>query len=120
MIDNPFAVIERRFNRQEFLLEELLKLLKNDGKQSHPDRCNKEQALKFLNDQGCKISESQLYKKTAAKEIPFKTFGRQLIFSRKELLVWLDSQTVDKRNTGEIELTLARSSRRKKKGGANA
>lgn len=84
--------------------------------QSIPDRCNKTQALEFLNEQGYKISKSQLYKKTAAKEIPFKTFGRQLIFSRKQLLNWVESQTVDNGDNSGIELTLAKSARRKKKG----
>jgi hypothetical protein len=81
-----------------------------------PDRLNREQALKFLNDQGIIISESHLYKLTAAKLIPFEYFGRKLVFSRKELLTWVESQTVDPHDTSEVELALAKSARRKKKG----
>lgn len=51
------------------------------------DRCSFKEALRFINEQGCPLSQSQFYKCTSSKRVPFKTFGRKLIFSRKELLI---------------------------------
>ncbi|MEI6695538.1 MAG: helix-turn-helix domain-containing protein [Bacteroidota bacterium] len=39
--------------------------------------------------------KSKIYKLTWKKEIPFKLMGNRLVFSRKELLTWLESQTVN-------------------------
>lgn len=113
MIDNPFAVLERRLNRLEFLLEEIKEATSQSKILEYPDRLNKEQALTFLNEQGYHVSESTLYKLTSTKKIPFKNFGRRLIFSRKELLKWVESQTIDTNDTSEVDLALARSARRK-------
>ena len=39
-------------------------------------------------------SKSTVYRLTCTREIPFKKRGRQLVFSRKEILAWLDDRTV--------------------------
>jgi excisionase family DNA binding protein len=40
------------------------------------------------------LSKSKLYKLTANKEIPFSRFSNKLVFSRKDLYAWMESQTV--------------------------
>lgn len=40
------------------------------------------------------LSKSKLYKLTANKKIPFSRFGNKLVFSRKDLLTWVASQTI--------------------------
>ncbi len=77
-----------------------------------PDRCTFEDALELTG-----LSKSKLYKLTAANEIPNKRFGSRLIFSRKELLAWVEAQTVDKHTTSDATLAIARSARRKNKKG---
>jgi excisionase family DNA binding protein len=36
----------------------------------------------------------QIYKLTHRSEIPFKKFGKRLIFSRKEILQWVEYKTL--------------------------
>jgi len=80
--------------------------------QQQPDRCALEDALEITG-----LSKSKIYKLTSSKDIPHKRFGSRLIFSRKELEEWVESQTVDSDDTGSATATLARSARAKKKGG---
>ncbi|WP_205504508.1 helix-turn-helix domain-containing protein [Rufibacter psychrotolerans] len=76
--------------------------------QQLPDRCTFDDAIEITG-----LSKSKLYKLTSAKEIPHKRFGSRLIFSRKELVAWIDSQTIEQ-DRGGIDLALARSARKKK------
>ncbi|PRY09038.1 hypothetical protein CLV24_11989 [Pontibacter ummariensis] len=116
-MDNPFAVLERRLNRLEALLLDL-KAASGQPKQTElPARLTKKQALNFLKDQGIIISESHLYKLTASRGIPYQKFNNKLVFSREELLHWIENQTASPGNDDEVTLTLARSARRKQKGG---
>lgn len=77
------------------------------------DRCSLEDALELTG-----LSKSTIYKLTSSKEVPHKRFGNRLVFSRKELLNWVESQTIE-RNHSKIDLALAKSAR-KKKGANNA
>ncbi|MGV3538381.1 MAG: helix-turn-helix transcriptional regulator [Rufibacter sp.] len=100
----------------QLLRVEISKALNNSQpkQQMLPDRCNLEEALEITG-----LSKSKIYKLTSAGAIPVKTFGtRRLVFSRKELLAWVESKTTDKKDTSGIELALAKSARNKK-GGAN-
>jgi excisionase family DNA binding protein len=80
-----------------------------------PDTCSLEQALAFLAEHGYVVSKSKLYKLTALKQIPFKYFGRKIIFSRKELLAWMESLTMPDSSAANVLQTLARSARTKAK-----
>ena len=80
-----------------------------------PDTCSMEQAILFLAEHGYRISKSKLYKLTSIRQIPFRYFGRRLVFSRDELLAWVETQTVSGDNTSDVLLTLAESARRKRK-----
>ena len=71
-------------------------------------------ALALLAEYGYILSKAKLYKLTASGNIPCRKFGQKLVFSRKDILLWAESQTKPKDNHAEISLTLARSARRKK------
>ncbi len=81
--------------------------------QQLPDRCTFEDALGLTG-----LSKSKLYKLTSSKQIPHKTFGSRLVFSRSDLQAWVDSQTIDSDNSSANELALAKNAR-KRKGGTN-
>lgn len=81
--------------------------------EKNPDTCSFEQALAFLSENGFKLSKSKLYKMTAGKEVPFRYFGRRIIFSRDELLAWVKRQTIPGSNASGTLLALAESARRK-------
>jgi predicted DNA-binding transcriptional regulator AlpA len=56
-----------------------------------PDRCTFKEALEITG-----LSKSALYKRTMDKTIPFKSFGNRLIFSRRELIEWVETNTIAK------------------------
>jgi predicted DNA-binding transcriptional regulator AlpA len=70
-------------------------------------------ALELLHEHGYPTSKAKIYKLTSAGTIPCKIYGNKLVFSRREILQWADSQTKPKHDLSEISLTLARSARRK-------
>jgi predicted DNA-binding transcriptional regulator AlpA len=70
-------------------------------------------ALELLREHGYPTSKAKIYKLTSAGTIPCKIYGNKLVFSRREILQWADSQTRPKHDHSEISLTLARSARRK-------
>ena len=87
---------------------------KNVSEKTHIDTITLTDALLLLEKYGYPTSKSKMYKMTSAGTIPFKTYGNKLVFSRKELLAWAESQTKPKNSRSEIILILARSARRKK------
>jgi len=82
--------------------------------QSLIDTITLSDALELLKENGYPTSKAKMYKLTSTGTIPFKTYGKKLVFSRKELLAWAERQTKSKRDFSAISLTLARSARRKK------
>lgn len=108
------VIVTTREQISQIFRAELDRILnvKPQPQQQLPDRCTFDEALEITG-----LSKSKLYKLTSSNQIPFRKFNKKLIFSRKELQAWVESQTIDKHDTSEIELTLARSARRKRKGG---
>lgn len=78
-----------------------------------PDNLTLSGATDFLKEQGFPTSKAKVYKLTSAEKIPHRKYGNKLVFSRKELLQWIESQTVRVSNEDSV-LELARSARRKK------
>lgn len=115
------------YGMNEFILttkEQLENIVQNAVKKALPkeqevtpqkvaDTCSMEQALSFLSEHGYKLSKSKLYKMTANKLLPFRYFGRRIIFSRNELLKWVEQQTISSSNSDETLLELAKSVRKK-------
>ncbi len=69
-----------------------------------------ENAARFLTEQGIPTTRSSLYNLIYKNSIPYRKFGRRTVFSKKELLVWIDEHLtcpVSKRS--EAALRIARS-----------
>lgn len=58
------------------------------------ERLNIDEALKFLNDNGCPTSRGKLYHLTSKGKIPFWKYGIKLVFYREELLKWIEEQVL--------------------------
>lgn len=59
-------------------------------------------------EEACKItgySKSKLYKLSSTNAIPHKLMGNRLVFSRNELLAWLESNTVARKPKSKSVLT---------------
>jgi hypothetical protein len=78
-----------------------------------PDSITLLDAVELLHRHGYPTSKAQIYKLTSSGGIPCRRYGHKLVFSRKELLQWAESQTKPKHDDS-VMLNLARSARRKK------
>lgn len=80
-----------------------------------PDAMGVDEALSFLENQAIPTKKSALYNLVFKEGIPYRKIGRRLVFSRKELLSWIESRTT---HGGDREqraaLRLAQSANRKK------
>ena len=83
-----------QLNRQELheeiknCIRELIGELKTTQAISLPDRILLSEACEITG-----LSIASIYSLTHHKKIPYKKFGSRLVFSRKALIEWLDSQT---------------------------
>lgn len=90
MTPNPFDAIMERLDK----IEERLRGIENRltfafaPKPEPNDRMNVQEACELLN-----RTKSWIFKKTMNREIPFKKFGSHVVFSRHDLLVWMEEQT---------------------------
>lgn len=78
------------------------------------DGMNVEDTARFLTEQGIPTTRATLYNHVYKSTIPYKKFGRRVVFSKKELLTWIESRTVhseDKR--AAAALRIAESANRK-------
>lgn len=77
------------------------------------DTVNLETALQVLTENGFPTSKGKMYKLTSEGKIPHRLYNSKLVFSRKEILDWAESQTKPKHDATETIRTVARSARRK-------
>jgi hypothetical protein len=70
-------------------------------------------ALELLGQYGFPTSKAKMYKLTSAGDVPCRTYGNKLVFSRKEILQWAENQAKPKHDRTNAVLSLARSARRK-------
>lgn len=61
------------------------------------DRIGLKEAIELIG-----LKHSAIYKMTMKGEIPHEKFGKRLVFSRKELLTWIESHTIRKPNAEEV------------------
>lgn len=73
------------------------------------DRCTLSEAVEITG-----LGKSKLYKLTATDDVPVKRYGKKLIFSRRELIEWVESKTVSGNNHGAAVLELAHSANKKR------
>lgn len=81
------------------------------------DRINLTDAVEFLTEQGFPITRNTLYNLVFKRDIPFAKCGRRTIFSKKELLQWLDNRIVRPETKSDVALRLAKSANRKERRG---
>ena len=80
---------------------------------SESDSVNLETALQVLTENGFPTSKGKMYKLTSEGRIPHRMYNNKLVFSRKEILDWAESQTKPKHDATETIRAVARSARRK-------
>ena len=92
--------------RIDYLIQEISEI-KNilinriEKREEIPKWLNKEQALKYIQKQGYKLSASKLYKLSATDNIPCHRSGRNLYFFAEELDKWLNNQIEEEGKTSQ-------------------
>ena len=78
------------------------------------DGMNAEAAARFMTEQGIPTTRAALYNQVYKEAIPYKKFGRRTVFSKKELLAWIESRTEHREDRrAAAALRLAESANRK-------
>lgn len=78
------------------------------------DGMNVEDAARFLTEQGIPTTRATLYNLVYKDAIPYKKFGRRTVFSKKELLSWVEARTVrpnEKRTTAALRIAQSAANR---------
>lgn len=75
-----------------------------DRAKEYQDELNIDQAIEFLSTRGCVLTRPAIYQRTHKGTIPHGHIGnRKLVFSRKKLTEWLESQI--KEELSSVEAT---------------
>ena len=85
----------------------ILPKLADFRRKNEPDGMTVEDAARFLTAQGIPTTRASLYNLVYKNTIPHKKFGRRTVFSKKELLAWIESRTVrpeDKRTAAALRI----------------
>jgi hypothetical protein len=109
--------IEAINDKLDRLLEEFATLKKTLGKPTaKPDNdlLTKDQAIQFLAENGLPMKDGQLYFLSSTGKIPCKRIGKRLVFSKKELLTWLESNMSSKQDRNHNAAKLIASAARKR------
>lgn len=78
------------------------------------DGMNADTAARFITEQGIPTTRAALYNLVYKEAIPYKKFGRRTVFSRRDLLQWIESRTVTRESrNAEASRRLAASANRK-------
>ena len=99
------------------LIEEAVKSsIRQPQKQSTelPDTVTLADAIEILREHGYPTSKGKIYKLTSANLLPHRKYGHKLVFSRRDLLAWAESQTHIKPDRSKAVLEIAKSARRKR------
>ena len=84
-----------------YYMEPLLKSFTESSKTPFPEKLSKDQALVFMAENGIPTTSGNLYKMSSRNEIPCARIGKRLIFSRTDLLNWIESRSVRKTDSTE-------------------
>ena len=85
-MNNPFEIINERLTA----IESLLLDIKHPERPPEPsDRCQLKDACEITG-----LSKAAIYKGTSENKIPHSKFGSRLIFSRRQLVAWVESHTI--------------------------
>lgn len=78
------------------------------------DGMSADTAARFITEQGIPTTRAALYNLVYKEAIPYKKFGRRTVFSKRELLAWIESRTVTRESRNvEASRRLAASANRK-------
>lgn len=72
-----------------------------------------DKAIKLMSTYGCELSKSSVYKLTSASSIPFRKFGRQLLFDRDEIIQWCKSKISELNLENKVNINLAATANKK-------
>lgn len=97
-LQNPFEII---LSELAELKTEIRKIRLPDTVSKLPDSLTPDQAISFLSENGYPTTKANIYKLSSQGEIPCSRNGGRLIFSRRDLLMWLDSRNVKKTTPSE-------------------
>ena len=102
----PFAALT--IGQAKEMISDLLsqEIQKAVNPTNEPDILKIDQALNFLSLQGWPTTKQTIYNLVFKKEIPYRKVGRRVVFSRKELLQWIESRTVRPASKSDELLTL--------------
>lgn len=100
---------------KEIITDAISKVLPRQESIKQPiDSITLNDAVDVLKEHGYPTSKAKIYKLTSTGKIPVKVYGNKLVFSRKEILQWAESQSKPKHDFSQSCRTIARSARRKK------
>lgn len=94
MIKEFMTLDERLSNIEKLLIN--LNSVKKEIPAAQPENLTLDQAVVFLHENALPTTKAQLYKLTSQGEIPVFKVGKRLVFSRKELLNWIESRKIVK------------------------
>lgn len=78
------------------------------------DGMNVDAAARFMTEQGIPTTRATLYNLIFKESIPYKKFGRRVVFSKRELLAWIEARTEHREDRrAAAALRLAESANRK-------
>ncbi len=74
-----------------------------------------EEAARFFTEQGIPTTRASLYNLVYKNTVPYRKFGRRTIFSKRELLAWMEERiTRPSDDRSQAALRIAASARNKK------
>lgn len=109
-------IITEEAKLRSLIQEEVAKVMPTQSnKKEEIDSITLDGAISYLEEQGYPVSKAKMYKLTSSEEIPCRKFGQKLVFSRKNLLHWAETQSKPKNSKLEAIQTLAESAKHKLK-----
>jgi hypothetical protein len=75
-------------------LKEILQDIRKPQRPPEPDRCGIIEAQKILGSEEKPASKAIIYKLTSDKSLPHAKFNGKLVFSRRQLIAWVESHTI--------------------------
>ena len=115
-VQNPFEAI---LSKLAELKAEIRKIKPPEPPAKLPDALTIDQAIQFLEENGLPVTKAQVYKLSFLNEIPASRIGKRLVFSRKDLLTWIQARTIPKVSPQQKAAEkLAQSARRRERAGA--
>lgn len=112
-VPNPFDVI---LSELADIKSEVRKMRQPEPPAKQPENLTIDQAIELLEENGLPITRANIYKLSHLGEIPVSRIGKRLVFSRRNLLSWIEFRKVEKISPATIAVEkLAISARRRER-----